>query len=232
MYASDKLEGKYEPFEMAMNEIKNYIISQGLHGAQVFTLNYKYKNLPLEKIKKETIYLNDYLQYIKESVDTSVEAAVWRMMNAMGITPHSSFFDVQPKQYIQFYDKTGVLVFQTFDFFKYHSYTYEDLITADWASLYSRDEAIGKHIFDSFNVLVNSKKPVCVNTPEHIVEEKASPEKMAIVMKIKDFYPYYLRGTTEMEGFILTSDVRPCRMVGAGAEIRQLNPDQPVDLPL
>ncbi len=232
MQASDTLLDRYAPFEKAMNDIKNYVVAHNLHGAQVFTLNYKYRSLPLEKIKKETIYLNDYLEYIKESVDKSVEAAVWRMMNTMGITPHSSFFNVQPKQYIQFYDKAGVLVFQTFDFFKYHSYTYEDLITADWASLYSRDEAIGKHIYECCDMLVKTKKPVCVNTPEHIVEEKASPEKMAIVMKIKDFYPYYLRGTTDMEGFILTSDVRPYRMAAAGAEVHQLHSESSVDLSL
>lgn len=195
-------------FENIVNQIRIYMENNNIISSRVFKLHGKYKSLSEETLIALTKSLEIYLEYIQKTIEISKEEGLWRIFNALGITPHSDFLNLESKSYVQFFDKNGLLLFQTFDLYEYITYSYEDLIMHPWSSLFERDPKITEYLEEQAKKAITSGRPVAINSGFHLVKQIHSEEGISILLNVINGYPLYERGTKNVMGYVAQYEVK------------------------
>ncbi|MFN9067173.1 MAG: hypothetical protein ACK5V3_08085 [Bdellovibrionales bacterium] len=92
---------------------------------------------------------------------------------------------------IEIYDHQGLQIYRCFNFFKYSSYSFSDIITHHWWDLYERNPFIGKTLGDLAVKIFsqNLKDPIHLDLPIHKTSEIWSLKKGIATLRHKNLIP-------------------------------------------
>ncbi|MFS4457624.1 hypothetical protein [Bdellovibrio sp. HCB2-146] len=131
-------------------------------------------------LREGRVLIEEALDYFKLEVDPAV-------------------FDlIGPRNVFEFYSPNQTQYFRTINFFKYTSYTIEDIYSRSWFHLYERDEKITSRILElALQVLEGKTSSFLVpEIPEHMLTERASLEKLKVPVQIICLAPLKRDGKT------------------------------------
>jgi hypothetical protein len=109
----------------------------------------------------------------------------WYSMSVLGLVPHSDYFrHVTANSVVEIYDLTGHQIWRNFEFFKFCSYTLEEVFCLEWFSRYSRNEKISESCLACVGDLLKNSTLEFVHPDfgPHLVEETCSIDKLIIEM--------------------------------------------------
>jgi hypothetical protein len=98
---------------------------------------------------------------------------------------------ISDQDVIEIYDHQGLQVYRCFNFFKYSSYSFADIVSHHWWELYERNPFIGKTLGD-LGVKIftqNISEPICLDLPIHKTAEIWSLKKGLASLRHKNLIP-------------------------------------------
>ena len=104
----------------------------------------------------------------------------WYALSKFGLKgPSELFSTLSEEDCIEIYSATGTQMFRSFNFFKYCSYSPEDLLTSPWQELYDRDtDIISQMEGVAGRALMQAENVFSIELPNHKVWELRSTKKV------------------------------------------------------
>jgi hypothetical protein len=137
---------------------------------------------------------------------------LWRSLRRGGWTPNSDVFDaIEKDDTVEVYSLQMKQIFRNLEFFKYISYTLEEVHGGTWYELVSRDDEAQKILFESAMKIVTGEVKTTVDVshvPNHMIQELRSPEKRKMMIQMKVLSPVMRDGETI--AIIAVNRTRPC----------------------
>lgn len=131
---------------------------------------------------------------------------IWRMLRKLGWTPQSDFFDkVDDDDVIQIYTRDQAAVFYNLNFFKWITYTIEDLYTRPWFELSRRDESAMMKLYEVAVEILSGVRmgTSLLDVPAHRCEEMDSEGMSKFWIQVKYASPVKKDG--EVMGMLVTN---------------------------
>lgn len=135
----------------------------------------------------------------------------WRAIRELGLMPPENLFSrIGPGDIVEIYNLSNIQRFRNFLFFKYSSYTVEDLYTRPWTDLFKRhDNAVTDAIISLIATLVSTRDKLLVETGigSQIIEETLSSRRYVTELNVKHLGVLYNR-KDEPSAFIVIEDAK------------------------
>lgn len=128
----------------------------------------------------------------------------WWAIRSFNLRPLSDVFShLKENDIIEIYDKDHVQIFRSFDFFKFVSYSLDEICTHSWWELYERDEKVTEKMIEVANQAVENKNPrtLLAPFPTHFTTEKFSDQRRVTHIESRLVSPL-LNGQGEPSGYI------------------------------
>jgi hypothetical protein len=137
---------------------------------------------------------------------------VWAALKELGLRPPSDLFGhITDESIVEVHSPDGAQLFRSFTFYRYCSYSLEDLYCASWFELYERDDRVmgvlmdfGKKIFVDRSI----KSTVALDVPNHIVRELHSPRRYNIEIAMNWVAPLFGEGTSVPAASVVVETAR------------------------
>lgn len=126
-------------------------------------------------------------------------ALLWWALKELKLRPTSDLFGhIDRNSVIEVHTAEGVQIFRNFNFYRYCSYTLEELYCYPWNYLYEREESITSMIMHFAGKIFVGEvlTTVPVHIPAHIVHERFSLKRNNIDLKIRWVSPLYGESNT------------------------------------
>jgi hypothetical protein len=127
---------------------------------------------------------------------------IWQALKELGLRPPSDLFGhMNDCNVVEVYSPKNIQLFRTFSFFRYCSYTLEELYCHDWVQLFPRDdvrnvEMILNFVSDVFERRVRNTVSLR-HIPNHIVREARSSQRLILEVGINWGAPLFFEGGSE-----------------------------------
>jgi len=149
----------------------------------------------------------------KENIDLrDTRQMLWRSLRKGGWTPNSDVFDsIEDSDTVEVYSLDMKQIFRNLEFFKYISYTLEEVHGGTWYELVTRNEQAQALLFEAAMKIVNGQVKTTLDVsfvPNHTCEEVKSSEKRKFMIQMKVLSPVFRDG--EMVAIIAVNRTRPC----------------------
>lgn len=133
---------------------------------------------------------------------------IWQALKELGFRPPSDLFShMSDSHVIEIYSRENTQIFRSFNFFRYCSYSLEELYCKNWVHLFSRDhDAIIPMIMEFSHSVFNGTLRHTVSLrhiPEHIVRETSSLLRFKLKVGIHWGAPLFRENTSEPAGAIV-----------------------------
>lgn len=170
-----------------------------------------FRSLPLAEQQEAVMRLAQYVSICQAVITSGVSLRssrtfVWRAFREIGIVPDSDMFNmIADDDIVEVYNLENIQVFRNFAFFKYCSYTLEQLFSRPWHELFVReDAAITDRILRLITKLVASGSRKCVDTNigPQVIREVDSRRNLRNVLEVKKLGVLYATGSDSPVGFI------------------------------
>ncbi len=118
----------------------------------------------------------------------------WRALKALGYTPTSDLFEkMKDHHVVEIYSSEGVQVFRSLTFFKHCSYTFEEIHSLEWWTLFDRPAEISQTILDAtVKIFTGATKDIFdPGVPAHLVKETQSEERLLNTFKMDWIGPLF-----------------------------------------
>ena len=131
----------------------------------------------------------------------------WHVLKMLKVRPPSDLFQfVEPGDYIEIYDQSGIQVFRNFGFCRIVTYTFHELLMYPWTSLYERDAAVTEKIHGAIGRVMGSTKTIHdLGIEKHLCREKTSTKVYEVEMKY--FAPLF-NDQNQAQFFIAGSSIK------------------------
>lgn len=132
-------------------------------------------------------------------------ALVWQAIRELGLRPSSDIFSViSDRSLVEIHSPEGVQIFRNFNFFRYCSYSLEELYSLPWNTLFERDMKVMDLIADSARKVYAGeiRNATRFTFPPHRVREISSPMRNEILLDMEWIAPLYREGTQSPEATI------------------------------
>jgi hypothetical protein len=119
---------------------------------------------------------------------------IWNSLRRFGFRPPSDLFShITRDRVIEIYSTQGIQIFRSFNFYKFCSYSLEELYCNPWYLLYQRDEATTLRLMDALVQFFSGKwaEIVQVDIPPHSVKELLSPDQNEIMVSVSHISPLF-----------------------------------------
>lgn len=139
---------------------------------------------------------------------TDSPSLLWNALKELGLRPPSDLFGRIPDgEVVEIYSSRNIQLFRSFTFFKYCSYTLEELYCRDWVSLFARDDQkivdlILDFLFDVFTGQLDRTASLS-HIPNHTVRETESENRFVLEVGMKWGAPLYLEGESTVAAAIV-----------------------------
>jgi hypothetical protein len=159
-------------------------------------------------------------------------ALIWAAFKEFGFRPPSDLFSyIDTKSVIEVHSSQGIQIFRNFNFYKYCSYSLEELYCMPWFQLFERD---GKIVQDMIALATRVftgeiKSTVPMNLPVHTVEERFSQAKHRVKLDMKWIAPVF-NADNMPAATIVVESIKPVR-VQAKFEEPEVRPQAPQGVP-
>lgn len=146
-------------------------------------------------LKSIEVYLNVYkaVQAEGASLLDSVRV-IWNALIGFGFRPTSDLFNyIKAGKVIEIHNRNLVQVFRNFAFFKYCSYSLEELYCHPLAELYSREDSVNQNLMEYLQKLYSGsiKSVLPIDLKAHLISELASETKLQIYDQIHFMAPLF-----------------------------------------
>jgi len=164
-------------------------------------------------------------------------ALIWVALKEFGFHPPSDLFNhIDRQSVIEVHSNQGIQFFRTFNFYKYCSYSLEELYCMPWFQLFEREEkyinqmiALATKIFTG-----ETRNTVPMNLPVHVVKEKFSVGQHQVKLNMKFIAPAFdVNGAPAAT--IVVEGIKPVRSLFGGFGLRRkaqpapaVNPSQAI----
>lgn len=129
----------------------------------------------------------------------------WQAIRQLGLRPTSDIFGmIWEDCVIEIHSPDGVQIFRNFNFFRFCTYSIEELYSLPWNTLFTRDLKIVEMIADRARKVYSGSitSATRFNVPTHIVREVASPTRTEIRLSMEWIAPLYRERTQIPEATI------------------------------
>ena len=137
---------------------------------------------------------------------------LWRSLRRGGWTPNSDVFDmIDDEDTVEVYSLEMKQIFRNLTFFKWISYTLEEMHGGAWHELTTRNEDVQTKLMAAAMSLVNGETKETVNLsfiPNHECSEVKSVEKRKFMIQMKAISPVFRDG--KLVAFIAVNRTRSC----------------------
>lgn len=114
---------------------------------------------------------------------------LWFALKELGFRPSGDLFDkIQQGDVVEIYDTTNTQVFRNLNFFKYCSYSFEEIVCVPWPDLFDRSQETHLKMVE-VSERVYSGQEVTMGPEEHIMIERNSFFKYQMKYKLKSAHP-------------------------------------------
>jgi hypothetical protein len=119
--------------------------------------------------------------------------STWWAFSTLGLVPSADLFrHFQPDSMIEVYNLEGGQIWRNFQFFRYSSYTLEELHCLHWEKLYERGDEITAKCFAYISQIVGGGPELLLPPdPEYVLTEKCSRDRC--VLKVRHYLLSALR---------------------------------------
>lgn len=127
-------------------------------------------------------------------------ALTWQAIHQLGLRPTSDIFGViGDESVIEIHSPEGTQLFRNFNFFRYCSYSVEELYSRPWHELYERDEGLARIIADAARSVYSGeiRSARRFDLPPHGVREISSPSLNEVRLTMEWIAPLYREGTAQ-----------------------------------
>ena len=129
---------------------------------------------------------------------TDSRKLLWRLLGRSGWTPCSDLFEtIGDGDTIEVFSREQVQVFRNLEYFRYGSFTLEELYCIPWYELVSRDSGIESTLLDVVTELLSgrvSRTLSLEHLPEHEIREVAGKEHRRFRMRLRHVSPVFRDG--------------------------------------
>ena len=125
---------------------------------------------------------------------------IWHALKEFGFRPPSDFFGhLTESSIVEIHSPEGLQLFRSFSFYRYCSYTIEDLYCGSWSTLYERDEEIVPLIFNLAGGVFSGQiqSTVRADVPRHVVRETNSRYRYEVELEFQWLAPLFAEGTRQ-----------------------------------
>lgn len=127
---------------------------------------------------------------------------IWQALKELGLRPPSDLFSyMNDCTVVEVYSPEGIQIFRSFSFFRYCSYSLEELYCENWTNLFARDdETIVPMIFNFMRSVYDGTEKCTTSlrhVPQHIVRETSSPERLRLKVGVNWGAPLFRENTME-----------------------------------
>lgn len=119
---------------------------------------------------------------------------LWGALLQLGYRPTSDMFShIRDEHIIEIHDCNLIQVFRNLSFFKYCSYSLEELYCHHLTELYERDTQLEKDLIQLSPLLFSGqiRNIFDPNLKPHVIQEKMSPDKLAVLCHIERIAPLF-----------------------------------------
>lgn len=184
-------------------------MSELIRASGINVVPYLDESLPIFstlEIDRQTSALGD-VQRVVELLETSVRDGhslldtrqlLWRSLRQFGWTPNSDVFDfITEEDTVEVYSLSQIQTFRNLQFFRYVSFTLEQIHSYPWYQLTRRQPAAEAAIAAAAEKIIagSSKNTLDLRyIPEHIIEEVGSTELRRCSIEMKCLSPVFQNG--------------------------------------
>jgi hypothetical protein len=121
---------------------------------------------------------------------------VWLMLRRYGFRPPSNLFSLlEDGDVVEVYALDGRQIYRSFEFMAVSSYSIEDVVLNDFATLWERDEKITQMIWtEGVSKLATHSEAFAFEIPVHIGRESISRNRHELEIQFKMASPLYTTG--------------------------------------
>jgi hypothetical protein len=134
------------------------------------------------------------------------KSLIWFAIKAFGFRPTSDLFNfVTDDHVIEIHDQTGVQIFRNFQFYKFCSYSIEELYCVSWPDLFSHEGEFTQQILEKGMLLLsgNVNSTIPFNVTDHKIQETNSICKFQIRANVEFGSPLFNFETGRPEATIV-----------------------------
>ena len=138
-------------------------------------------------------------------------ALIWAGLKEFGLRPCSDTFGhITDDNVIEIHSGAGVQIFRNFAFYKYCSYTIEELYCGLWHTLFERDPEPVARCIEFLTDVYTGKitRTVAMDVPPHSIKEIFSEFKYEVELALHWGAPLYGEGTSTPKATIVIASAR------------------------
>lgn len=158
-----------------------------------------FSRLTEEKKKSVNQSLSFYCELCREQMSEGYTLSdgpsfLWRALGKLGLIPRSDLFQHFDKEaVIEIYSNESVQLFRNLNFFKYCSYSLEELHAKEWWFNYDRDPKITEIIYDYAAKVFSGelKENFIPQVPVHVVKEIDSQDRLVMEVQFGVMGPLF-----------------------------------------
>jgi hypothetical protein len=142
------------------------------------------------------------------------QVLVWNAIKEFGLRPPSDFFSyVTPDCVIELHSPEDIQLFRNFNFYRYCSYTLEELYSDSWDRLYDRPSSILQHMMAFVGKVYGGKVSSTVNPeiPTYHARELHSEQRYTVEVQWLWAAPLFQEGTSTP---VATIAIEQAKIVG------------------
>ncbi len=165
-------------------------------------LHFSKLNLDIQSkiLQSLQVYFNIYSSTLAEgSLPSDAARIIWNALAELGFKPTSDVFSyIEDGNIIEIHDDSFVQIFRSINFFKFCSYSLEELYCHQMTDLYERDLQLESNLMGLVAKLYRGeiKATTMTGLKAHIIQEKKSESKLRVKALIKYIAPLYSRSST------------------------------------
>lgn len=127
---------------------------------------------------------------------------LWWATRRLGFVPPSDIFDrINPEDIIEI-NNGSYQVFRSFSYYKYCSYSLEELYSLTWFDLYEREPGMIESLMACAQEVAKTRKPMW-NGPTHIIRERSSIRKHKLKYRMSFMAPLFANDNSGATSFLI-----------------------------
>lgn len=139
-------------------------------------------------------------------------ALIWRALMEFGLRPPSDLFSfIKPTSVIEVHSLEGIQIFRNFNFYRFCSYTIEELYSDSWELLFDRHDAPISAIIDFVMRCADGrvKNTQLTGIPLHVVGELFSENKNIVTLNMEFGAPLFDAFSSKPAATMMVETITP-----------------------
>ncbi len=198
-----------EQFKMAAQKVCVMLAAEGIYR-KPYIEGLPYFSVLADDQKAEIVRsLTFFAELCQEQVSEGYKlkdnlSFTWRAFKKLGLIPRADIFNhLTDDDIVEIYSSENRQLYRNFKFFEFCSYTFEELHSLEWWSLFERESAKTMEIFDAVSKVISGEVTGTYFPPiePHLLKEIRSADCLSMTYEVKLVSP--LVKNKQVDAFII-----------------------------